>query len=202
MWTTGSEPCGKSASFCPEHTGILLVQSEPLPCLCTSKDNRLRKRLDNGFWITHAEKQGCDSGKLMLVDIRQVTGTRWLLQTLLAHSVEKVTRSVNGNNRWKVEGRVTWTVGFCFCSWVYFYQTLEEKVQNMVFRFRKGICIFLFFLWDTNAKRCRKSHSLKNLDDLELLLSMTGISAVTGFSCSYPKLDAAASPAQTPDACF
>ena len=71
-------------------------------------------------------------------------------------------------------------------------------MQHTVFMFRKGICRFLFFLQVTNPKRYRKSHSLKNLDDLELLLSMTSISVITEFSCSNLKLNAAAPPAQTP----
>lgn len=85
---------------------------------------------------------------------------------------------------------------------LHLYYTLKEKVQRMGFMFRKGICRFLFFLWVTNPKRYRRSHSRKNIDDLELLLSMTCFSAITEFSCSHLKLNAAAPPAQTPDACL
>jgi len=72
----------------------------------------------------------------------------------------------------------------------------------MGFMFRKGICRFFSFLWVTNPKRYGKSHSLKNVDDLELLLSVTGISAIAEFGSSHLKLNAAAPPAQTPDVWF
>lgn len=49
------------------------------------------------------------------------------------------------------------------------------------------------------SKEIQKKSLIKNVDDLELLLSVTGISAISEFHCSHQKLNAAAQPLQSPD---
>lgn len=73
------------------------------------------------------------------------------------------------NNLKSWTGDVNWS--FISCSDVQFYQTLKEKMQYMVFMFRKSICRFFFFIMDQKSKDIQKKKSLseKNLRDGALI---------------------------------